>query len=178
VHSGFSYGLTGPISNSYGNQGQLLCFCVDKLSFRPTRQRYAMLSTVYSLLFEATYRELSREYSLHVCRFAGKDHRSPVHDLTRAVRISTNLKSQRARNTRDPKKGKNPTKSKTHSLLKRMQITLQMFQENIIEHVFARSVRAPVLHVYMVSKNKRWCVRTKMGIFYGTHIIRHIVVQP
>jgi len=35
-----------------------------------------------------------------------------------------------------------------------MQIALQVLQHNIVEHVFARSVRAPVSHMDMVSKNQ------------------------
>jgi biotin synthase-related radical SAM superfamily protein len=33
-----------------------------------------------------------------------------------------------------------------------MQIALQVLQEDIVEYIFARSVRAPVSHMDMVSK--------------------------
>lgn len=42
-----------------------------------------------SFCCRSAYRELSREHCLHVCRFASKDHGSPVYDLIKAMRIST-----------------------------------------------------------------------------------------
>lgn len=93
-----------------------------------------------------TYRELCREHCLHVRRIAGDDYRVPVHDLREGVSTPVqNLQRTEKEMSKTIQNRKGDISRNTYSLLNRVNAVSMVFQENVVEDVFASGVHASVV---------------------------------